>query len=195
MNKLRTHGDRGLRVTALIGILLVAGGAYLWFTVVADDKLDTSGPSMRPTLKGHGRIAVDGSAYAEATPEMGDIVVLQAPARFRRADCRPAQSPASPCATPFEKYSINRLLKRVVAGPGDSVAFAADGTLIRNGRIVDEPYIRRCPGTCALPKPITVPEEHYFVAGDNRPRSSDSRFWGPVPLAAFDGRVSAPDGR
>ena len=191
----RIGGDRGLRLTALLGALLVAGGAYVWFAFVADDDLESRGPSMRPTLTGPGRIAVDASAYSEAAPQVGDIVVVQAPARFRRAACARPTHHASPCGAPFERYSLQRLLKRVVAGPGDSIAFAADGTVIRNGHSVDEPYIRHCPGTCALPKPVTVPAEHYFVAGDNRPQSSDSRSWGPVPLEAFDGRVNAPEGR
>ena len=84
---------------------------------------------------------------------------------------------------------VVKFIKRVVAGPGDRVAFR-QGLVIRNGPAVAEPYARRCTDRqCELPTAITVPPGTWFLAGDNRGESDDSRFWGPVPTKAVTGIV------
>jgi signal peptidase I len=57
----------------------------------------------------------------------------------------------------------------------------------------DEPYIIPCGhgGACDLPEKITIPPDHYFMMGDNRGASDDSRFWGPVPRAWIIGKAFA----
>lgn len=188
----RRTGDRGLQIVAVLAVLLVLGAGAIWLALVNDERLQTYGPSMRPTLTGRGPVEVDKSAYAAREPRRGEIVVLQAPAGVQTGACATRRQD-SPCDKPLAGYSLERVLKRVVAVPGDSVAFAGDGRLILDGRRTVEPYARRCRGGCALPRPITVPDGHFFVTGDNRPVSSDSRDWGPVPLRSIDGRVIPPE--
>lgn len=187
-------GDRGLRVVAVLSALLAAGGVAIFVFVIRDDRLPTFGPSMRPTLDGHVDVDVDVDAYEGEPPRIGDIVTVQAPAGVDGARCGVVRRPGASCARPLSDYAEIRVLKRVVAGPGDSVAFGSDGSLIRNGRRIREAYIRTCRLSCALPRSIRVPRGHYFLAGDNRPVSSDSRDWGPIPRDAIDGQVLLPGG-
>jgi signal peptidase I len=136
---------------------------------------------------------VNFDAYDRARPKAPDIVALQGPRRDLHPGCSRRYSRRSPCGTPPEDYG-EYLVKRIVAEPGDTVAIAGDGRVIRNGRRLAEPYVRRCRiPQCALPTPITVPAGHYFVLGDNRANSWDSRDWGPIPRSALDGRVVLND--
>jgi signal peptidase I len=147
---------------------------------------------MRPTLSGPGSVEVDYDAYDARGPALGEIVVFQGPASQIEACAAPARR--SPCPTPMPDYGDKFLIKRVVALPGDRVAVARDGRVIRNGRFARQRSIRRCllVDVCALPRPVAVPAGHYFVMGDNRRNSFDSRDFGPVPREAIDGQVTAP---
>jgi signal peptidase I len=62
-----------------------------------------------------------------------------------------------------------------------------------NGKIAQEDFINPCTpgGACNLPKTISIPPDHYFMMGDNRGSSDDSRFWGPVPRDWIIGKAFA----
>ena len=70
---------------------------------------------------------------------------------------------------------------------------SSKGTSIRNGKREADSYIRPCPGVaeCNFPVAITVPAGHWFMMGDNRGESDDSRFWGPVPTGWIIGGAFA----
>jgi signal peptidase I len=103
------------------------------------------------------------------------------------------------CSIPTPQKSPGRWIKRIVAGPGDTLAIR-DGGVIRNREPQEEPYcalpcdkglpLGLAPDpSCNFPDPISIPPDHYFVLGDNRGASDDSRFWGPVPRAWIIGKV------
>ena len=85
-------------------------------------------------------------------------------------------------------------IKRIVAGPGDTLSIV-EGHAIVNGKREADSYIKPCavPSApiCNFPKPIKVPPGHWFMMGDNRGESDDSRFWGPVPTSWIVGEAFA----
>jgi signal peptidase I len=167
--------------------------AVLWLVVhkqVSYYKV-TSG-SMEPTLQIGQRVAAD-SSHA---PQIGDIVLFHPPAGARPRDplCGVTDEGgghAQPCGVPLPQESNDTFIKRVIAGPGDTVAIV-DGHAVVNGVTQTEPYIQPCGAaatTCNFPSPVRVPAGDYYMLGDNRAVSDDSRFWGPVPAAWIIGTV------
>jgi signal peptidase I len=138
---------------------------------------------MEPTLDVGQRVLVNRFLYHFKDPKVGDIVVFHPPegaAGGPGEQCGVNRGPSEPCPKATDKEASDNFIKRVVAGPGDTIA-VKEGHPVVNGEIVaDEPYTNPCP-TCNLPKPITVPPDHYFMMGDNRGASDDSREWGPIP--------------
>jgi signal peptidase I len=150
--------------------------------------------SMVPTIKTGEVIRADTSAYVSgASPKRNDIVVLHPPVGADEHRCGLPSQPADghPCAKPTAGALQTLFLKRVVGLPGDDLAFANNRTVL-GGRRLDEPFVNSktlCGELCNLRKPITVPPDHYYVVGDNRGESDDSRDWGPVPRESIVGKV------
>jgi signal peptidase I len=149
---------------------------------------------MEPTLDVGQRVLVNRFIYHVDDPSIGDIVVFHPP---RGADsgreCGATRAPSQVCREPTEQRSDQNFIKRIVAGPGDRFSVRA-GRPVVNGEVKrDEDYIVPCQGGsgCDFPKPITIPPGHYFMMGDNRGASDDSRFWGPVPREWIIGKAFA----
>jgi signal peptidase I len=116
---------------------------------------------MLPTIPPGALLLIEEVPVAQL--QRGDIIVFQNPGR---------QNPP--------------LLKRLIGLPGETVEVRKDKVCI-NDKGLDEPYISRPMGRISLP--ITLGSDEYFVMGDNRSNSADSREFGPIPSESILGRV------
>ena len=169
-----------------LGLVLVAGTIV---AVITTRTYRIPSESMLPTLRIDDRILVrDGGDV-----QVGDLAVSHPPAGAMESRCGATVAEDELCPRPAgDPVKDITFVQRVVAKGGDRIA-VRDGRVVRNGRRLDEPYIRACaPGGgfgCSFRGEITVPDGHVFLLGDNRGASDDSRFWGPVPESSVVGPV------
>jgi signal peptidase I len=138
--------------------------------------------SMEPTLDVGERVLVNRVNYKLSDPDRGDIIVFHPPeGAVNGKTCGISHPGDQPCPRPTDKRASVNFIKRVVAVPGDTLAIR-EGHAVVNGKLQREPFAAPCGGgQCTLERPIKIPPGHFFMMGDNRGASDDSRFWGPVP--------------
>lgn len=174
----------------LVGSTLLFAALVLWALTLVKPYRVASG-SMSPTAVVGQRIIADHLQDASWTPKVDDIIVFKAPGGAENDidhECGTQRRPGTACLVPLRGRTHVSYVKRVVGAPGDRIEIR-DGHVVRNGRAVDEPFATDCDDEICNLKPFTVPAGQFFVMGDNRGDSSDSRFWGPVPRAQIIGRV------
>ncbi|HXV05197.1 MAG TPA: signal peptidase I [Solirubrobacterales bacterium] len=150
--------------------------------------------SMEPTLDVGQRVLVNRFLYHFQDPAIGDIVVFHPPVGADHGtECGEVAPEGQACAKPTPQESSQNFIKRIVAGPGDTLSVREGHPVVNGVEKKDEPYITPCGGgdACNLPKTIKIPPGYYFMMGDNRGASDDSRFWGPVPRSWIIGQAFA----
>jgi signal peptidase I len=130
---------------------------------------EVMGRSMHPTYKNGEYLIANKIIYKLGEPQIGDVIIF--------------------------KYSPTQdFIKRIIATEGDTVSIQ-DGRYVVNGELIDEEeYLENTVVTSggaflAEGQSITVPTDEVFVSGDNRPHSSDSRAFGPIPIEDIKGKV------
>jgi signal peptidase I len=153
--------------------------------------------SMEPTLTINQRVLVNRIGTHFSTPSVGDIIVFHPPVNYANGCLDPKQGENElgrdgfqACDVQERSPSSETFIKRVVAVGGDRISIR-DGHVIRNGIAEKDSYITPCgdASSCNFPGTITIPRGDYFMMGDNRPDSEDSRFWGPIPKSWIIGKA------
>lgn len=141
---------------------------FIYLLVMRPHKID--GESMMPNFINGEYLLTEKVSYYFRDPGRGDVVVF------------------TPPVTNLDEY-----IKRVIALPGETV-MVKDGKVYINGKVLDEPYIANSVYTnggsfLSEGQSYKVPEGEFFVMGDNRGNSSDSRYWGPITKKVISGRA------
>jgi signal peptidase I len=190
-------------IVELVLIIAVALGLALAIQAWIVKPYRIPSGSMEPTLAIGQRVLVNRLGTDFGNPAVGDITVFHPPRDAEQQICGPTPHVVRPggaaCAEPEPVRSDTNFIKRIVAGPGDEI-YISDGHVFRKpagksqfARESDS-YIKPCPAgneECSFPTPIRIPPGHYFMMGDNRGESDDSRFWGPVPKSWIIGAAFA----
>ncbi|MFA6430252.1 MAG: signal peptidase I [Candidatus Paceibacterota bacterium] len=143
-----------------------------------------SGQSMDKTLANGNYLIIDEVSYRLQEPQRGDVIVFRVPEE----------------ALAISNYSLDKkmfFIKRIIGLPGETVEINGDSVKIFNeknpkGIVLNEPYAfvdKLSPYFKDIKKTIILKGDEYFVMGDNRHNSSDSRFWGPLKKENIKGKT------
>jgi signal peptidase I len=155
----------------LVKILVIALIIIVPFRMFIAEPFVVSGSSMLPNFHDHDYLIVDRLSYHTSQPQRGDVIVLKYP-----------------------KDTSQFFIKRIIGLPGETISFSQGHVIITNaehpnGWQLNEPYLPMQDETFAGPSSVTLASGTYYVLGDNRTASSDSRVWGILPTDDIVGRV------
>jgi signal peptidase I len=176
----RRSGPRSLIELVVIVAAALAFALLIQAVLVKPYRIPSE--SMEPTLDVGERVLVSRVNYHVSGPDRGDIVVFHPPAGADGNRCGADHPPDEACPRPTPDRSNLNFIKRIVAVPGDTLSIE-NGHAVVNGKVQKDSFTKPCEGSgqCTYPRPIKIPPDHFFMMGDNRGASDDSRFWGPVP--------------
>jgi signal peptidase I len=184
--RMRAEQRAHLAREAIETILLTA---LIFFVVhFAVQTFKVNGPSMEPGLQDGQYLIVNSVAYLFGQPSRGDVIVFHH--HHIPADAHDLESGCTLDPGTNGKFMSCDYVKRVIAVPGDTVQITPSQVIV-DGVPLNEPYVNLPPGAAYAPvlPPEKIGYNQFFVLGDNRMNSSDSRYWGPVPRQDIVGRV------
>jgi signal peptidase I len=155
----------------LVKVVLVAFGIMIVFRFFVAEPFVVSGKSMEPNFHDNEYLIINKVGYRIGEPQRGDAIVFHYP-----------------------KERSQYFIKRIVGLPGEKVKVEDGRVLIYNeeypqGRVLNEPYTASQNVTFGPNEVISLGSEEYFVLGDNRLQSSDSRVWGILPKKDIVGKA------
>src|SRR3989344_2724620 len=155
----------------LVKILAISLAIIIPFRLLVAEPFVVSGSSMVPNFHNKDYLIVDRISYRSREPQRGDVVVMKYP-----------------------KDTSQYFIKRIIGLPGEKVELKNGKVVIINGEYpqgqeLDEGYLPKNIATLGKPGPYTLGSGEYFVLGDNRTASSDSRVWGILPEDDIVGRA------
>jgi len=145
--------------------IVIAVGLAVFIIVFFYQPVQVEGTSMAPLLRDQERIFINKFVYRFEPIHRGDVVVFWYPLDTSES-----------------------FIKRVIGLPGDTIQIKS-GRLFVNGKYVPEPYVPKKYFDDSSYGPITIPPHEYFVMGDHRNSSNDSRIFGPVPRKYIYGKA------
>jgi signal peptidase I len=166
----------------LVTIIAVALGLALLIQAFVIKPFRIPSGSMIPTLAIGQRVLVDRVTLRFSDPHRGDVLVFKPPKGADTDSCGVPHPADESCPQGTPQRSDTNFIKRVVGVPGDRLKVLR-GRVYIDGKLQKEPFIRPSANCdiCNLPREITIPPGHFFMMGDNRGESADSREWGPIP--------------
>ncbi len=147
--------------TSFFTLLIV----IIFFRIFILEPHNVSGSSMDNTFKNGDYVLVDKISYRFKNPSKGDIVVFDPPAKLENK---------------------SRFIKRIISKPGETIEVSESNTYINNEIVNENFVVYKSPKTSSS---TILKENEYFVMGDNRFVSYDSRYWGPITNEEIQGRV------
>lgn len=171
----------------ILKLVIISAAIVFPFRYFLAKPFIVEGASMYPTFKNSQYLIVDELTYRFKTPARGSVIVFNYP---KETPCSSFPIHQLKSLVGKQDFACRSFIKRIIGLPGEIVSLTDGKVTITSsaypkGLVLDEPYIQM-PKSDTLT--YTLGQDEYFVMGDNRAQSADSRLWGPVPTKDLIGR-------